>query len=225
MNISTLSNDIIMEWDVVNWSRALPFWLKNTKLDLPNASCLEIGARNGGLSLWLANLCKEITYSDVGVPTQKCVDLHAQYKPQNIKYEIVDATKPIKVGQKNLIVTKSILGILDQDMSSNIIKNIYSALDNGGEYWFVENLNGSWMHQMLRKIFVPWGNRWTYLEVQELKKTFSQFKEVEFITFGFLGTFGRNNFQRNLLGYMDKFFFDKLVPQRMHYIVVGVARK
>ncbi len=220
-----LSNDIIMEWDVVNWARALPYWQAKTKLDLSQTKCLEIGARNGGLNLWLSNICKEVIYSDVDKPTDKCIALHNQYKPTNINYKIIDATKPINLESQNLIVTKSILGILDRNVSDIIVDNIYNNLAEGGEYWFVENLDGAWIHRFLRKRFVAWGNRWSYLKLEEIPKTFSKFKEIEYTTLGFLGTLGRDNFQRKVLGTIDKLFFDKLVPQRMHYIVVGVARK
>lgn len=225
MKIENLSNKTIMEWDIVNWARSLPFWQKKTKLKLANSKCLELGSRNGGLCLWLSNICKNVTYSDLAVPTQKCTELHAQYKPINIQYKIIDATKPIELEPQNLIVTKSIIGTVDLSLRAAMIKNIYDNLDVDGEYWFVENLKGAWLHQFLRNKFVPWGNRWTYLKVEEIPKTFSMFKEVEFVTFGFLGTLGRNNFQRNVLGFIDKLFFDKLVPKRMHYIVAGVARK
>jgi hypothetical protein len=225
MKIENLSNEIIMEWDVVNWSRALPFWQKKTKLNLADSKCLEIGSRNGGLCLWLSNICKSVTYSDLTTPTQKCIDLHAEYKPTNIQYKIVDATKPIALDPQDIIVTKSIMGALDIPLRKAMIENICNGLKSGGEYWFVENLNGAWLHQFLRNKFVPWGSRWTYLKVEEIPQAFSMFKEVEFITFGFLGTLGRNNFQRNVLGFIDKLFFDKLVPKRMHYIVAGVARK
>ncbi len=220
-----LTKDIIMEWDVVNWSRALPFWQAKTKLDLSKSKCLEIGARNGGLSLWLSQICKSVIYSDIDLPTEKCKELHAHYNPKNIEYKVVNATLPIELPTQDLIVTKSILGVQEGDVSKTIIANIYNNLRDGGEYWFVENLEGSWLHQILRKKFVPWGNRWTYLKVEEIQSTFAQFKEVDYQTLGFLGALGRSNRQRNILGTLDKLFLDKFFPQNMHYVIVGVARK
>ncbi len=44
----------VFEWDIVNWSVALTFWNKHLQNSLVGARVLEIGARNGGLSLRLA---------------------------------------------------------------------------------------------------------------------------------------------------------------------------
>ena len=41
MKIENISNKIIMEWDIVNWARSLPFWQKKTKLKLAGKFCLH----------------------------------------------------------------------------------------------------------------------------------------------------------------------------------------
>jgi len=41
----------IFEWDVENWSKSILFWESNSTNLFPNFKALEIGARNGGLSL------------------------------------------------------------------------------------------------------------------------------------------------------------------------------
>jgi nucleoside-diphosphate-sugar epimerase len=42
-----------IEWDVRNWSVALDFWLAHTTQNFSTCSALELGSRNGGLSLWM----------------------------------------------------------------------------------------------------------------------------------------------------------------------------
>lgn len=223
--MTQLTNNIIMEWDSKNWSRALPFWLSKSKLQLKQSKCLEIGARNGGLTLWLADQFKSVTYSDVTEQTQQCIALHAKYNKSNIEYKILDATKTITLPKRDVVITKSVLGVGEQDNTQKIIDNVFEYLESGGEYWFVENLSGSCMHQVLRKHCTSWGHRWSYIKCSEIEQKFSKFADLEFITFGFLGAFGRGNMQRNFLGTLDTFFFDKVVPKDMHYIVAGVARK
>lgn len=217
--------DEIIEWDVVNWSRALPFWLENTKLNLKKTTSLDIGGRDGGLCLWLSNQCNKVIYSDINTPPEHCLELHKKYNAQNVTYKKINATQPIKERGVNLITSKSVLNVVGVEDRMKIIQSIYDALPKGGEYWFVDNLQASIVHQKLRKRFVPWGDRWDYLHANELEEKFSSFSELHFKTFGLLGTFGRNNFQRNLLGTIDKLFLDKLVGKGMHYIVAGVARK
>ncbi len=220
-----LTKDTIMEWDIVNWSRALPFWQSKSRLDLKNCNALEIGSRNGGLALWLSNICKKVTYSDLDKPTEECIKLHSKFKPTNIDYKIINAIQPIELPPHDIIVTKSITGAMAPENRKQMLQNIHNNLTETGEYWFVENLEGALIHKILRNKFVPWGNRWSYLKLEEIKDDFSMFREFEYRTIGFLGTFGRNSFQRNVLGYIDRLFFDKIVPKRMHYIIIGIARK
>ena len=53
-SITKLRNKDIIEWDVVNWSKALTFWEKYSKPITGGSKVLEIGSRNGGLSLYAA---------------------------------------------------------------------------------------------------------------------------------------------------------------------------
>jgi hypothetical protein len=43
----------IIQWDVLSWKKAIDYWEKNINWD-EVTNVLEIGARDGGLSLWLA---------------------------------------------------------------------------------------------------------------------------------------------------------------------------
>src|SRR5262245_56122140 len=66
----------VIEWDVRNWSVALDFWLAHTAQNLLTRSALEIGSRNGGLSLWLALQGARVQATDIGPPTEAALKLH-----------------------------------------------------------------------------------------------------------------------------------------------------
>jgi len=216
----------VFEWDVVNWSRALPFWLKSSDLDLSKSQALEIGSRDGGLSVFLGENCQKVICSDLHGPTQKAPAIHQKYNLKNISYEELSAFE-ISKKHKNvdLIATKSVLGSFDNENQSKVVDEIHKSLRKGGEYWFVENLESTVLHRFMRKKFTNWGHRWTYIKHSDISAKFSKFSELKFTTFGLLGTFGINPAHRNFLGFLDKTVFDRVVPASMHYIVVGVAKK
>ena len=53
---------------------------------------------------------------------------------------------------------------------------------------------------------------------------FSSFKNVKFITVGFLGAFGRTEKQRSIFGKLDR-VVEKFVPKSKRYILIGIAHK
>ena len=58
-----------MEWDTVNWSRAVSFWnLEDKVRAFGTPECLDIGARGGGLSLLLATCGANVVCSDLTSP-------------------------------------------------------------------------------------------------------------------------------------------------------------
>src|SRR5438093_11928226 len=82
-----------IEWDVRNWSAALDFWLAHTTQNLSTCSALELGSRNGGLSLWMAQQGARVLSSDVDRPTEAAVQLHRACGVSHlIQYEAIDAT-------------------------------------------------------------------------------------------------------------------------------------
>src|SRR5438128_3173229 len=81
-----------VEWDVRNWSAALDFWLAYTKQDVRTCSALEVGSRNGGLSLWLALQGARVLCSDIGPPNEETIQLHrARSVSHLIEYRSIDA--------------------------------------------------------------------------------------------------------------------------------------
>jgi SAM-dependent methyltransferase len=224
-----IKNDII-EWDVNNWFNSIIFWEKYSSLDLKNCTALELGSNNGGLSLWLAlNGCKVIC-SDVVIPTNQATQIHKKYGVDNkIKYEIIDATNIPYQGCFDIIVFKSILGGIGRnnniDKQINTINQIYKALKTGGKLFFAENILSSPIHQYLRKKYVNWGENWRYISVEEMKEFLKPFSGFDYITNGFLGAMGRNEFQRKFLGQIDKMIFNLIIPESWKYIMIGIAKK
>jgi SAM-dependent methyltransferase len=219
----------VIDWDVVNWSRTIPFWEKNIDIKGKNLSCLELGGRKGGLSLWLALKGNNVICSDLNSPEADASDLHKKYKiDSRITYQSIDATQIPFDNHFDIITFKSILGGISREGSDEFkkatLEQIYQALNKGGKLLFAENLEGSGLHKYLRKKFVIWGNEWNYLRLEEIPEVFSSFSKISYVTIGFWGAFGRTEKQRAMLGRIDG-VMEKLFPSRMRYIVIGIAEK
>ncbi len=220
----------IIQWDVINWSQALYFWekhLKKKKYNLKNKHVLEIGSRRGGLSLWAALNGGKVYCSDIMPPSAEAIKLHEKYKiKKNIKYVVVDLMNiPFKKNTFDVILFKSVLGALKiKENQYQAINEIYRVLKPDGLLLFAENLKASFIHMIMRKMFVNWSKYWRYIDIKEAKDFFSKFKYCEFSTYGFLSSFGRNEKQRILLSKIDK-FFNKIIPEKFKYIIFGVVVK
>jgi SAM-dependent methyltransferase len=215
-----------VEWDVRNWSGALDFWLAHTRQKLSNTLALELGSRNGGLSLWLALQGARVICSDICPPHPETIQLHKDHGVTHlIRYERVDATDIPYTEEFDVIVFKSVLGAIRAERQATAISDMHKALKTGGELFFAENLEGSPLHQSLRRRFVPWGTSWQYVSTASLEACLSAFSRVEHITMGFAGAFGRGEKQRDVLGMLDKLIFDRIVPATWRYIIAGVAVK
>jgi hypothetical protein len=62
------------------------------------------------------------------------------------------------------------------------------------------------------------------LRFEEIDQIFNNFRKINYITVGFFGAFGRTEKQRIILGWLDK-IFNKIIPKKMKYIVIGIAEK
>jgi len=225
-----MKNSDILAWDTVNWSKALNFWKKNVPSDKAGLKCLELGGNEGGLSLWLASLDHSVICSDLENPHKTASKLHDKFPElqSKIEYQAIDALKIPFENEFDIIVFKSILGGISRDgqdeKKKEVIDQIYKALKPGGKLLFAENLEASSLHIFFRKKFVKWGAAWNYLRLNEVSALFSNFSDLSYGTAGFLGTFGRSEKQRQLLGYLDH-VIEKLLPKKSCYIVYGVAKK
>ena len=220
----------IIDWDIVNWSRALDYWEENIDFANKKYNCLELGGRKGGLSLWLALKGNQALCSDLESPVKFAKQIHEKYPCNNlIQYRSIDATKIPFENEFDLIVFKSILGGIGRngknELKKKTIEEIYKALKVNGAVLFAENTAASSLHKFLRKKFVKWGDgEWNYLKYDEVESLFSSFRKVRYITVGFMGAFGRNEFQRGVLGRIDR-LLDRFVPKRKRYILIGIAEK
>jgi SAM-dependent methyltransferase len=225
----SLLRDVI-EWDVVNWSRALRFWNDSGALSGGPKLCLELGARRGGLSLWLALQGHTVVCSDLQDNSAVAAPLHARYGVgERITYAAIDATKIPYENHFDLIAFKSMLGGVAWDGDARrqqaALQSIHAALKPGGVLLFAENLGGSAMHRFLRRTFVKWNSKWRYVPLDEMLGFLGPFSEVQYATTGFLGLCGRSAAASALLGNVDGLLFDRIVPPPSRYIVYGVARK
>lgn len=219
-----------VEWDAVNWSKALVFWNKHIDLNNKNYLCLELGGRRGGLSLWLAQKGNRVICSDLSNPWMEASAIHRKYGCQDrITYEAIDATDIPYENKFDIIVFKSILGGISRDGNAHlnqvVLDQILKALKPGGKLLFAENLKASSLHRFLRKKLVRWGGSWNYLDIQELDKLLKNFRYLKIDTAGFLGAFGKGENVRRLFGHLDTILFDWTIGRKLKYIVFGVASK
>lgn len=220
----------VFEWDVTNWSPALEFWSHCLQGRLEGSRALELGARQGGLSLWLALNGARVVCSDVADPVDAGRGLHTRYGVADlIRYEKIDARSIPYRDEFDIVAFKSILGGVrgrfgDQAQNA-ILASIHGALKPRGSLLFIENLEGSHFHRMLRRRFVRWESTWKYLRLDEVEPLFAGFRTLDFITCGFAGCFGRTESQRWALGKLDSWFLARAVPRSWHYVLIGVATK
>lgn len=220
-----------IEWDVRNWSYALPFWRRHSTQDLARCHALEVGARNGGLSLWLALQGASVVCSDIRPPSQKAIDGHrARGVSHLVRYEQMDAMHIPYTERFDVVLFKSVLGAVGyrgggKAAQARAIAEMHKALKPGGELFFAENLVGSPIHMFLRQRYVRWREKWRWVSVEEMREFLQPFSQVSWGTAGFAGALGRTTLQRNILGAFDRILLDRITPARWKYIIVGVARK
>lgn len=225
------NNDIelndIFEWDVVNWSKSINYF--DSYLSTTNNICIELGANKGGLSLWLASKGNNVICSDLYSPALNASKIHNKYECSNkISYEAIDATNiPYKDYYFDIVVFKSILGgisLNNDELLKKTIEEIYKVLKPGGKLFFSENLKATYFHMFSRNYFLKRKVAWNYLDIKKIDSLFSSFKQINYFTTGFLGTFGRTENQRKILGKIDR-MIEPLIPKSWRYIVIGVAEK
>jgi SAM-dependent methyltransferase len=220
----------IVEWDVRSWSKAIAFWEAQHVLDGAPLDCLEIGARGGGLTLWMAQRGHRVLCSDLTESEGRARPLLERYGiTSGVSYQDIDATDIPYDDRFDVIVFKSVLGGIGSndaiEKQRKAVASIHRALKPGGKLLFAENLAGSPLHLFLRRRFVRWGDRWRYPTLDEMRSFLAPFRSVSYGTTGFLGTFGRSEQQRALLAAMDDVALNRVVPEEWRYIVYGVATK
>ena len=85
----------ILEWDIQSWKQAVLFWDRFTA-DIAGARVLDIGARNGGLSLYFALKGAHVICSDLKGPNPQAAELHRKYNLSNrITYADIDHAREL----------------------------------------------------------------------------------------------------------------------------------
>lgn len=222
--------DTYLEWDVATWAQALPFWQRHLARALDGARVLEIGARHGGLSLWLAHQGAVVVASDLGGPSDTARSLHDRHpSPTAIEYLDLDATRLDVENEFDVVVFKSVLGGIGgaggADAQRATLANLHRALKPGGQLLFAENLVASAPVAYLRRRFVQWGARWQYVTLPDLRAMLSPFESATLSTAGTIGLLGRSERQRAALGAIDRRVLDHIGGDRWRYVVFGVATK
>lgn len=231
-NIPLTENEIALAfgWDVVNWSAALNLWLPFLESPTPG-KWLEVGGREGGLSFLAAHFGHAVVCSDLENPESIAGTIHNKISfPGSISYASVDALNMGFDSEFDALLFKSILGGIGRDnhpeLQLQAIEQMHRALKPGGVLLFAENLKGSAIHRALRQRFQPWGRSWRYFEKKELETMLEKyFSEVKTSTTGILGTLGRSEFQRSILGKLDQRFLVRVCPSTWNYIAYGYAIK
>ena len=223
-----LIDDIIV-WDIANWSQFLPFCEQFLDSDSVGKQALEVGARGGGLSLYLALKGYEVVCSDLEVPGVPAWALHARHGAAGkINYGAVDIlSPPYPEASFDLIIFKSVLHALPQArLQARAVKELYRLLRPGGLLLFAENLRASLLHRVLRRLVRPgWLlKRRRYPTAAEIGSWCRKFREFHWETWGFLGAFGRQERERSRLAWLDAAIMP-LIPQGSRYIIFACARK
>lgn len=216
----------VIQWDVKNWSKALPFWEKHVK-DFENKKAMTFGEREGGLSLWLASKNVEVVCTDYNEFPEETADLHRRYSVDDkITYEKQDITQiNAPDNSYDFVMFKSVIGALASDeRQQQAIDEIYRILKPGGYLLLAENMEGTLFHKWMRKKFTSWSGYWHYPKFKNSPKLYRNFSKSSFRSHGFFAVFGRSEKQRKAIGSVDK-LVSPITPKGWRYILFGVCQK
>lgn len=228
----------IIGWDVPNWSVALSYW--QPWLDCTTGAkqrVLVLGERNGGISLWFALLGFRVLCSDLGVPNEPVLRMHHRWGVgDRIEYAAVDVFDiQFPDASFDIVACKSVIGGLSSvysDRSTRTIPHqrlavneIHRILKPGGVFCGAENLRGTVLHMLMRRVRHGRKLGWRYLRGAEVRWLFEDFARCEQQAYGFLGTHWGNLFGLNTMCARFDRFVSPALPFEWHYISFIRARK
>jgi len=216
------------EWDVESWSRAVHVWRTGLERLPSSATGLDIGGRNGGLTLFLV---KEkgisMVCSDLSNPKDHAIKLHKQKNiTDKVAYAAVDCTNiSYEDNTFDIVVFKSVIGALgDFNRQQQAINEMHRVLKPGGVLLFAENQEATKLHMFLRKKLVRWSSYWRYLKSRDMATFLSPFSHKEIRTTGFFAVFAPEGTLRKMAAIVDRMIC-KVIPGSFHYITYGYAVK
>jgi SAM-dependent methyltransferase len=217
-----------LQWDVRTWTAALRMWHPVVS-KLSGARVLDVGARDGGLSLYFALMGQRVVCSDLHGPSEAARELHRRYEvADRVGYAAVDATRiAFPDNTFDLVCFKSVLGGIGAsgiDFQRQAVREMHRVLRPGGHLLFAENLQGCWLHRFLRRHFIKWAERWRYVTLAEMDEFLIPFLQVRSDCHGILATLGRNERQRSALSALD-WLLEPILPARTNYMIAGIAEK
>ena len=222
---ANIINDIF-KWDVLTWSKALNSWqaiIKKNRF----SNGIELGANFGGGTLLLTKNGIKTVCSNVKPISEETKKIHLKHKvSQLINYEIIDArTINYPDNHFDIVFMKSTLGYFKSDSDRiKVINEIHRILKSGGVFLFSENMRGSLLHFLARKLLVKWGNKWNYFSVKEQNNLFSIFREKKIMYTGFFSAFFfKNKLLYSIFSRIDSLF--EFLPNEFKYVSYGYLIK
>ena len=220
----------IVEWDVSTWRKAIFCW--DRRIDgLPGGAAgrraLEIGARGGGVTMYLARKGFDCVCSDRGETFADAKRLHAEYGVSDrVAYADADAAAlPFEDAGFDVVAFKSVLGSVGKNRQDEKIDAAMAealrVLKPGGMLLFAENLKATRVHLYLRRRLNRWGSAWNYLSLERMRALLAPLEELELHTYGFWGCFWKDH---PLTRAADALCCRRN-PSRRHYMCYGAGTK
>jgi len=219
-------------WDVPAWAPALTYWdrVLARRPIAPEETGLELGARGGGLSLYLASRRGvHMVCTDLKNPEQWARPRHEVFSFDHlVRYEAANALElPYADNSFEFVTFKSLLGEVGtvgrEQNKVTLLSEAYRVLKPGGLVLFAENMAASKLHSLARRMFRSWGQKWGYTSVPEMTRLFERFTEFHCETTGFLVAFAPPRWKRAVRQVDSK--LDRYLPQNSRYVIYGSARK
>lgn len=219
------------EWDFVTWGRSLKLFTNQIEQYIQQNSgglALEIGSRNGGISLWLASFFNiRVLCTDLINPEENCKSRHEEYIISGkIAYYSLDILN-IQYADNtfDVVIFKSVIGALGSRINQErALNEIYRVLKPGGILLFAENAKASKLHMFFRLKFNSWSKYWYYPDINEMNYLLRKYNESRVESTGVLAAFFRNVYLNKIFAKLDITLM-KFFPAKFQYVLYGYAKK